>query len=267
MKLCRFDLISSPGTVRSGVVYAGKIYETDGLNPIAMHEASDARLLAPVGLAPSVRLFDTASSEGDWAMLSEGQQAKREFSFAYLNASIIVGPQTELLPFPVGEQISFKPCLAAVVSARGTQIPSEEAEPYILGITLANVFYAADIDRIERVRGQPPSRSHDLGIALGPVVTTPDELEEALIQDLNGRRYRLAVSAHVNDREVFRVDTEGLPFTFAELLGYASESAPVQSGDILCVALGEPEIGHPLESGDDVRLVNDRLGTLVSRIG
>lgn len=249
------------------MVYSGKVYETDGSEPIAVYEASDARLLAPIGHAPSVRLFDRATSESDWAALSEGRGASAEFSFAYLNSANVVGPQSELMPCLFSEDVQVKPCLVGVVSAPGTMIPSEEADPYLLGLTLGMVFYAADVDRIERVRGQPPSRSHDVGIAIGPVITTPDELDEALIQDMNGKRYKLTVSLQVNEDEVMRMDTDELPFTFAELLAYASESAAVRAGDLLCATLGEPDLPRPLQSGDEVRLINDRLGTLINRVG
>jgi hypothetical protein len=57
VKLCRFEPLGVPGTVHSGIVHGGKVYETDGTNPVAVHEAGDVRLLSPVGRPPSIRLF------------------------------------------------------------------------------------------------------------------------------------------------------------------------------------------------------------------
>ena len=56
MKLCRFELKSTPGEVRSGIVYNGKIYETAGAEPVAVHEAEAVRPLAKraVTLAPAL---------------------------------------------------------------------------------------------------------------------------------------------------------------------------------------------------------------------
>lgn len=267
MKLCRFDLISSPGAVRSGVVYSGKIYETDGSNPVAVHEASDSRLLSPVRLAPSFRLFEPWVAGSDWATMSEGQAAIADLSFAYLNSATIVGTHTELAPFHTSDEISFKPCLAAIVSAFGTNVMPEDAELHILGVTLANVFFAKDQNRIERMRGYPPSRSHDVGIALGPVITTPDELEETTIQDLGGRRYKLIMTASVNEEEVFRFDTNDLPITLTDAICFASTTAGVRSGDVIAINLGEPNLRSPLKSGDEIRVTCDWLGTLASRVG
>lgn len=266
MKLCRFDLISSPSVTRSGIVYSGKVYETDGAEPIAVHEVSDARLLSPVGHAPSVRLFAPTASAADWTSLTEGRDAINQLSFSYLNSSIVLGTMSELMPCNFSEDIRFKPCLAAVVKSDATALPAEEADPYIVGVTLMNVFFGADVLRMEQMRGAPMSRSHDMGIGLGPAITTPDELDDATIQDLAGRRYKLNISAYVNDDEVARFDTDDLPFTLTEAVAFASESAAVRAGDVIAICLGEPDLHVSLQSGDEVRLVNDRLGVLVNRV-
>jgi 2-keto-4-pentenoate hydratase/2-oxohepta-3-ene-1,7-dioic acid hydratase in catechol pathway len=259
--------MSSPGVARSGMVHSGKIYETDGEQAIAIHDPQDARLLAPVGHPPSVRLFDVSATGGDFSGLAEGRSASFEFPFAYLNSSTIIGPQTETMPCHISEEISFKPCLAVVVGAAATLLTPEESDQAVLGLTLVNVFYAADVDRMERIKGVPPSRSHDLGFAVGPVVTTPDELEPTLLEDPNARRYKISISAQVNDEEVFRFDTSDLPFTPGEAISYASSSCAIRSGDLICLSLGLPELEIPLRSGDTVRLVSDRLGSLINRVG
>lgn len=266
MKLCRFDLLSQPGTPKSGVVYAGKVYETDGTDPVAIYEASETRLLSPIGHPQSVRLFDLAPGEGDWVALSEGRSAAKEMSFTYLNPAMVVGPTTELMPCAFSDEISFKVCLGAVVSEPGLSIASEQADAYILGLTLVTVFFAADVERIEKMRGHPTGRSHDVGIAVGPALTTPDELENALVQDLAGRRYAIPITASVDGDEVGRFNSEDIPITLAEAIGFASESCPIVAGDLIAVSLGEAQLERGLSAGSDIRLASDWLGTLANRI-
>lgn len=266
MKLCRFDLLSSPGKPRSGVVYAGKVYETDGTDPVAIFEVGETRLLSPIGHPPSIRFFESLPGEGDWVALSEGRSAAKELSFTYLNPATAIGPSTELMPCAISEEISFKVCIGAIVSEPGLRIPSEQADAYILGLTLVTVFYAADLDRIERMRGHPIARSHDVGIAVGPAITTPDELDNSLVQDLAGRRYAIPVAASVDGDEVARFNMEALPFTMAEALAFASESCPVVAGDLIVAALGTTDLERPLVPGSEVRVTSDWLGTLANRV-
>lgn len=266
MKLCRFDLLSSPGPPKSGVVYAGKVYETDGTDPVAIFDVAETRLLSPIGHPPSVRLFESLPGEGDWVALSEGRSAAKDLSFTYLNPACIVGPMTELMPCGISEDLSFKVCIGAVIAEPGLRIPSEQADPYILGFTLVTVFYAADVDRIERMRGNPIGRSHDVGIAVGPAITTPDELENALVQDLAGRRYAIPITASVDGDEVARFNAEELEITFAEAVAFASDSCPVVAGDLIVLSIGAPQLEQPLISGSEVRLTSDWLGTLANRI-
>jgi 2-keto-4-pentenoate hydratase/2-oxohepta-3-ene-1,7-dioic acid hydratase in catechol pathway len=155
----------------------------------------------------------------------------------------------------------------AIVSAFGTNVMPEDAELHILGVTLGCIFFANDLNRIERMRGYPPSRSHDVGIVIGPVITTPDELEETTIQDLGGRRYKLTVTATVNEEEVFRFDTNDLPITLTDAVCFASTTAGVRSGDVIAIDLGAPTLKGPLQSKDEIRVTCDWLGTLASRVG
>lgn len=249
------------------MVYGGKVYETDGANPIAVHEWTDARLLSPVGHAPSVRLFESTTLEADWSGMAEGRAATAEFNFQYLNPSVVVGPQTELMPSQISDEISAKPCLACVVSADASLLTPEEAHEAILGLLLVNVFYAQDLARIERARSQPTSRSHDVGIAIGPAITTLDELEEVARSSANGAHYDLAIQVQVNESDVARLSTAELPFTLAEAVSYASSSCAVRAGDIIAISMGELELSTALKSGDDVRIISDRLGVLSNRIG
>lgn len=204
--------------------------------------------------------------ESDWTGLSEGRQAESDLKFAYLNASTVLGPQSEIMPVSVTTTIACKPCLVGVISANATLLTPQEAEDAILGLTLANIYFASDIDRVERSRGQGTSRSHDLGICLGPAITTPDELEEATRDHPNGRIYDLAVQVQINGEDTLGFTTSDLPFSLAEAVSFASESCAIRSGDLFCISLGSVVTAIGLQPGDEVRVISDRLGTLANRV-
>jgi len=252
VKLCRFELLSSPGTPRSGIVYGSKVYETDGANPIGVHEWSDVRLLSPIGLPPSVRLFASAEEGYQW---EHGADVPLP-SFEYLNPTTLLGPGFAL-PMPeYSPKIHADPCLAVVVAGSGRDVPVDEADGLVLGVTLVTSFHS---------KTEKAGRARDAGFALGPAITTPDELDDAVTVDERGRRYRFGLSLKVNAEEILKVDLSDLPFTLAELLSYASESAALHQGDILAVSLGANE--RALGKGDQVQVVCEKLGTLTTRVG
>jgi 2-keto-4-pentenoate hydratase/2-oxohepta-3-ene-1,7-dioic acid hydratase in catechol pathway len=251
MKLCRFDLATSPGTPRSGIVYGGKVYETEGTQPVAVHDWDQAHLLSPVGQPPSFRLFFPSGTP----------EEPRESTFRYLNPNAIIGPHRTVLARS-GSALTCLPCLAAVVAGGGFEIPLSEADGVVLGITLANVFCHT---LGEPLAGAPASRTH-AGAAVGPAITTPDELDDTVLDEALGRRYGLDVALRVNEEEVAVYGTANMPQTIAELLSQASRSCPLRQGDLVAVALGEPLPAGRLRTGDQVRWISDRLGALATKL-
>jgi 2-keto-4-pentenoate hydratase/2-oxohepta-3-ene-1,7-dioic acid hydratase in catechol pathway len=259
VKLCRFELLAEPGRVRSGIVHGGKVYETDGANPIGVYDASQIRPLPPVGQSLSVRFFRAPE-----------QEAAGGPNFFYGNPAALVGA-SQIVPYPVYTgDLDFEPYLGAVVAQDAFNVPVETADAYLIGLTIVNVLVARDIERQERQAGSGPGRSHDSAIVIGPVLTTLDDLEDAVVDDSRGRRYHLAAAARVNGVEVRRGDSENLAFTPAEVLSHASESCPLRPGDVLALGpLAVSETGTPsrLDPGDEIQIAVERLGTLSTKLG
>jgi len=153
VKLCRFELKSEPGTIRSGMVYDGKIYETDGTEAIGVHEAADVRPLAPVPTPPSIRVFRTDLSES---------------GFVYANPAAVIGPSMVIeLPDTATDYV-VRSFLGAVIGGAGYQLGEEEAEAVLLGFTLVNILSS---NSIEEDDGKCVGRSQDFGIMVGTVIT------------------------------------------------------------------------------------------------
>jgi 2-keto-4-pentenoate hydratase/2-oxohepta-3-ene-1,7-dioic acid hydratase in catechol pathway len=240
------------------MVYSGKIYETDGANPVAVHEAEAIRPLAPIPHAPSLRFFRT-----DLQPESYSESEPEEPRFFYGNPVSLVGA-SQLINFPDSTiALGFEAFVAAVLVGDAYQIDIQDADDLILGITLLNVLVARDRERIERRNGAIGS-SHDVGGAIGPVLTTPDELEDYVTDAAFGKRYALSTVVRVNGVERLRGNLELLPFTFAQAISSASQTCTLKAGDV--IALGpvvDPEL-EPLllDPGDEVQLAVENLGAI-----
>jgi len=258
VKLCRFELKSNPGEARSGMVYSGKIYETDGANAVAVHEADAIRPLIPVPHAPSLRIF-----RGDLqpdSIVSDVIELPR---FFYGNPISLVGA-SQIITFPEATNaLGYETFVAAILVGDAYQIEVELADDLILGFTILNMLVARDRERIEKLSGAIGS-SHDLGGALGPVLTTPDELDDFVTDAEFGKRYALSAVIRVNGVERQRGNVESLPFTFAQAISSASQSCTLKAGDI--IALGpivDPEMDPMiLDPGDEVQLAVENLGAI-----
>ncbi len=258
VKLCRFELKSAPGQARSGMVYSGKIYETDGANPVAVHEAEDVRPLAPIPLPPSLRIF---RSDCQADPLEGTEEDPR---FFYGNPASVVGSGL-VIPFPeFAVEVGVVPCIAAILLADGFRVDLAEADDLILGYTLVNFVVAKEVERAERRSGSGFGRSHDIAAAIGPVITTPEELEDELNLQGKGRHYQLTSILRVNGVEVGRGTTDDLPFTFAQAIQSASQSCPLRAGDVIALGpIAELESGEiTIGPEDQVQLAVEKLGTL-----
>ncbi len=248
MKLFRFELKEDPGTARSGIVLNGRIYETDGAEATGQHMPQDVRPLSPVPKPGSLRFFPARPTEID-----------EEPAFFYGNPSAIVGASTIVnVPERIRE-LSFEPYLAAVLVTGGYDVDEDEADGMVLGLSIMVALVDRRAARIEGLHG----RSHDLGIALGPVITTPDELNDFLVSQEFGRAYRLEVAARVNSVDRARGNVEELPFTVAQAIAAASRSCTLHEGDVIAVG---PLCDLPdelrLEGADEITVSVENLGAL-----
>jgi 2-keto-4-pentenoate hydratase/2-oxohepta-3-ene-1,7-dioic acid hydratase in catechol pathway len=234
------------------MVFSGKVYETDGATAIGVYEAGDIRPLSPVPQAPSLRIF---RSEFQPLPSPDNQYPH----FYYGNPACIAGP-SQVITFPTGlGRVAVLPLVAAVLVGSGYGIELDQADDTILGLTLMCMVHLPDVETEQRDFG----RSNDIGAVFGPVLTTPDELDDFLVDQQFGRRYCLSAIARVNGVERQRGNLEHLRWTFAEAISGASLTCTVREGDVL--ALGPVcEQDEPLwvQPGDEVHLAVENLGTL-----
>jgi 2-keto-4-pentenoate hydratase/2-oxohepta-3-ene-1,7-dioic acid hydratase in catechol pathway len=261
VKLCRFELKSEPGIVRSGMVFSGKIYETDGAEAVAVYEAGEVRPLAPITKAPAVRLFRSDLQPG----FLPGMDESDPYYFC-VNPSGF-GSASSLLPYPDGVGVvEVDAYLAAVVVSDAFQIDLAIADDIILGYTLMAVLVGRSLETAERKAGGI-GKSNDLGGVIGPVLTTPDELEERVSSDDRGRKFDLQTTVRLNSVERGRGNTDLLPFSAAQAIASVSMHAPVRSGDVFAFGpLATLDADLTVDPGDEFQIAVDSLGTLTLKL-
>jgi 2-keto-4-pentenoate hydratase/2-oxohepta-3-ene-1,7-dioic acid hydratase in catechol pathway len=233
------------------MVYSGKIYETQGAEAVGVHDADMVRPLAPVGRPNSIRLFRNEMVAGE------------DIGFVYANPASLVGA-SQLVPYPAfTRELGFEPFLAAVVVADGYELDLAQADDIILGLTIMNLLVARDVD--QRSDGRS-GRSRDIAATIGPVVTTPDELDEAIVDSEHGRRYEGLVVARVNSVEVYRGSLEELETSLAQAVSYASQSCPLIGGDVIAIGPIADTSDLVVQPNDEIQVSVERLGMLATKI-
>jgi 2-keto-4-pentenoate hydratase/2-oxohepta-3-ene-1,7-dioic acid hydratase in catechol pathway len=237
------------------MVYSGKVYETDGTEAIGVYEASDIRPLAPVPTPPSLRIF-----RSDLGGNSEDP------SFFYGNPGSVIGP-SQIVNLPdIESDFVVRSYLGAAIVGHGYQVNIEEAEAMLLGLTLVNILTAKTIEDDERRNGLGFGRSHDLGIAIGPVLTTPDDLDDVMVMTENGILYKLECSIKVNHVERAKTNFEDFSISLVEAVRFASETCTLRAGDIFCVGPIFNDAECAIGAGDEFQFSMERLGTLALKI-
>jgi 2-keto-4-pentenoate hydratase/2-oxohepta-3-ene-1,7-dioic acid hydratase in catechol pathway len=247
MKLCRFELLEAPGQPRSGLLHGEKLYETDGVKALGMHGVETVRLLPPVA-PPSVRAFDEAES------------------FDLLNPAGLVGPLTEIELLEEAGGLVPELRVAAVV---GDSEGEPSAESFV-GLTIMLCFVDEHLAELERRAGRAPGLSRNLPIAIGPYLTTPDDLEANLIGNPEEARYRFTFRLQAGSRH-YEVESWEMPFGFVRMAAEASRGWRLHDGEALAtpslLPLGEgTEVSPPLVPGDEIRAQVGGLGTLLVRL-
>jgi 2-keto-4-pentenoate hydratase/2-oxohepta-3-ene-1,7-dioic acid hydratase in catechol pathway len=246
--------------------------------PAEVLTLGDVELRAPVPLPPTVRDFYAFEQHVKTARQRRGLDMDPdwyELPVFYFSNPYAVGGDGEEVAVPPGcTELDFELEVAAIVGRDGADLSPEEGEASIAGFCVMNDWSARDIQRREMKLSMGPVKGKDSATSLGPMMVTPDELEDVRA----GRAYDLAMTATVNGREYSRASLAEVYWSFGEMIAYASRGTMVRAGDVIgsgtcgtgCIlelALVHGGDDYPwLQPGDEVVLSVDRLGSLSNRV-
>jgi 2-keto-4-pentenoate hydratase/2-oxohepta-3-ene-1,7-dioic acid hydratase in catechol pathway len=171
--------------------------------------------------------------------------------------SSVIGPDDAIrIDTALTQQVDWEVELAAVIGRPTTRATTAEALDAIFGYTVANDVSARDLQFSDGqwVRG----KSLDTFCPLGPVVVTPDELDDP---------QSVALATRVNGETVQDSTTAEMLFGIAELVSFCSHSFTLLPGDVLltgtpwgCGAFMDPP--RFLAAGDVVEAEVAGIGVL-----
>ena len=173
----------------------------------------------------------------------------------------VIGPDAEV-PWPGGVGfMDYELEFAMVIGRRGADLRPDQASRHVFGITVMNDFSARDVQAAEMRSGFGPAKGKDFATALGPWISTLDELD---LSDL-------AMVARVNGEEWSRGSTSTLTWSVEEIVAFVSKGEPVVPGQVIgsgTVGLGSGlELYKKLQPGDVIELEIEGVGVLRNTIG
>jgi 2-keto-4-pentenoate hydratase/2-oxohepta-3-ene-1,7-dioic acid hydratase in catechol pathway len=150
-----------------------------------------------------------------------------------------------------------------ITKNKGANISAAKARDHIFGYTIFNDFSARDAQRIEMEGwlGPAKGKSFDGGNVMGPWIVTPDEI---------GDPYKLRMEARVNGKMRSQGISEGMLFSFEEIIAYVTKDETLMPGEFIgSGTVGNGcglELGWYLEHGDTIELEVEKIGILRNKV-
>ncbi len=177
-------------------------------------------------------------------------------------SSALSGPFDDIVLPRGSEKTDWEVELALVIGRRAKYVSEAEALDYVAGYTVLNDVSERSY-QIERGGQWVKGKSCDTFAPMGPVLVTPDEIED--VDDLR-------MWLRVNGETVQDGSTSRMVFKVPELVSYISRFMTLLPGDV--VSTGTPAgVGlgfvppRYLKAGDVVELGIDGLGEMRQRVG
>jgi 2-keto-4-pentenoate hydratase/2-oxohepta-3-ene-1,7-dioic acid hydratase in catechol pathway len=172
----------------------------------------------------------------------------------------VVGPEANVIAWPVTQNLDYEVELAVVIGKRGRDIPRAGAYDYVFGYTVLNDVTARDL---QRKHGQWfKGKSLDTFAPLGPWI-----VHKSALADPHALRIALRVNGEIRQEGT----TADMVFRIEELIEVLSAGMTLEAGDI--IATGTPSgVGAGfvppqwLEVGDVLEAEVEGIGVLRNRI-
>jgi 2-keto-4-pentenoate hydratase/2-oxohepta-3-ene-1,7-dioic acid hydratase in catechol pathway len=236
------------------------------------------RLLAPVVEPPSIRDFYAFEQHVRTARARRGLEMHPDWYelpvFYFANPAAVLGPGDPVAVPPRSAELDYELEVACVLGLAGENLRLQDADRMVAGFMVMNDWSARDVQRREMQLSLGPAKGKDFATSLGPVLVTTGEFAPGGLREVPSA----VMVARVNGVEWSRANLDGLWWSFAEMLAYASEAAPVRRGDVLgsgtcgtgCIlelslVHGAEKYPH-LQPGDEVELEVSGLGVLANRV-
>ncbi len=177
----------------------------------------------------------------------------------YMGSHINFYTDGDVIPWPDYTQaLDYELELGVIIVRPLYNAAPEEARQAIGGFVVINDFSARDVQYPEMQSGFGPVKSKNFANAMSAVVVTADEVW--------GREESLAARVQVNGEVWGEGSTEGMQFSLAEMVAYASLGERILPGEVMATGTipgcSGMETGQWLSHGDEIVLEIEGIGTL-----
>jgi 2-keto-4-pentenoate hydratase/2-oxohepta-3-ene-1,7-dioic acid hydratase in catechol pathway len=177
------------------------------------------------------------------------------------NPLTLIGHEQEVSWPNYSRRMDYELELGFVIGRPGKDLTPEQAKDHLFGVTVFNDFSARDIQAIEMRGLLGPAKGKDFATALGPWITTVDELDV----------HNLTMIARVNGEEWSRGSSSTIMWRVEEIIAYISKAEGLVAGELIgsgTVGGGcGVELGKLLKAGDVVELEVEGIGVLRNKMG
>lgn len=199
------------------------------------------QLLSPVPKPTSCRDGYAFRQHVEAARRNRGVEMIPEFYqypiFYFTNHQAVFGEGVLMVELDHLNKLDFELEWAVVIGKRGKNIQAEVADEYISGFTIMNDWSARTLQMEEMLLNLGPAKGKDFATTLGPWLVTPDELDEKMFDDPNGKikgnMYDLEMKAFHNGKQVSLGNTKDMTFSFAEIIERVSYGVEIFPGDVI----------------------------------
>jgi fumarylacetoacetate (FAA) hydrolase len=197
-------------------------------------------LIAPVPKPTSMRDGYAFRQHVATARRNRGVEMIPEFDeypiFYFTNHRSVIGPGDVYCMPDHFDKLDFELEWAIVIGKKGINIRAEEATDYIAGYTIMNDLSARTLQMEEMKLNLGPAKGKDFATAIGPMLVTPDELEQYRVpvrEGHAGTRHNLEMKCWVNGVQVSLGNTADMDWTFEEIIERASYGTYLFPGDVI----------------------------------
>ena len=188
----------------------------------------------------------------------------RQMPIYYItNRMIVSGPGATVTWPRYSKVMDYELEYGVVIGRTGANVSEAKARDHIFGYTIFNDFSARDQQGMEMPGwlGPAKGKSFDGGNVLGPWIVTKDEIPDP---------YSLKAEVRVNGETRCSSTTEGMLFSFEQILAHMSRDETVFAGEFVgSGTIGNGcglETGRFLEDGDVVELEFEKIGVLRNKV-
>ena len=271
-----------------------KMHEADnalkaGNNSTAAIALAEAQVLAPVPHPTSCRDGYAFRQHVAAARRNRKVDMIAEFDqypiFYFTNHNAVQGPGTIPVMPDHFKKLDFELEGAIVICKKGRNVTAAEADQYIGGYMIMNDMSARTLQMEEMLLNLGPAKGKDFCTVIGPILVTPDELEQYKVPAKpghTGNSYDLKMTCKVNGVQVSEGNMGDMDWTFAEIIERCAYGVDILPGDVIgsgtvgtgCFLelngtgkLTNPEYKEQwLQDGDVVEMEIDGLGHLSNTI-